>query len=328
MTVRLAMHADSQTHIDPKLAALDLDLEVLPFGSDGQFTIGGAAVPPQEVDVDYLWFSSHLVRAGAMKSAFDLALACRSLDVLQTFHAGLDLPFYRHASERGIRICNSSAQSVAIAEYVMAQVLAVFHPVEKQRALQAAGEWQQTPFRELSRSHWLIVGYGAIGGEVARRAKAFGAEVTAVRRAPVGDEAVDQTGTLSDLPALLPEADVIVLACPLTEATRDLADEVFFTAVKPGATLVNIGRGGLIVDHALLAALDRGRLDTAVLDVFRTEPLPKDDPLWSHPGVRLTAHTSFNGDGVQDRWDALFIDNIARYARGVPLAREVDPADI
>ena len=136
---------------------------------------------------------------------------------------------------------------------------------------------------------------------------------------------------------------LILLACflsgplaakdKLPESTKDglkLVHQHDLGAVylKPGATLVNIGRGGLIVDHALLAALDRGRLDTAVLDVFRTEPLPKDDPLWSHPGVRLTAHTSFNGDGVQDRWDALFIDNIARYARGVPLAREVDPADI
>jgi phosphoglycerate dehydrogenase-like enzyme len=119
-----------------------------------------------------------------------------------------------------------------------------------------------------------------------------------------------------------------VLACSLTEATRGLAGKRFFAAAKPGAIIVNIGRGGLVDDSALIAALDAGRLDRAILDVFHTEPLPADDPLWSHPKVHLTPHTSFAGDGVQGRWDDLFLDNIARYVRGEPLARLVDPADI
>ena len=92
-----------------------------------------------------------------------------------------------------------------------------------------------------------------------------------------------------------------------------------------GGILVNVARGGVVDDDALIAALDQGRVATAILDVFHTEPLPEDDPLWAHPGVRLTPHTSFAGDGVQGRWDALFLDNIARFARGEPLEREVDP---
>jgi phosphoglycerate dehydrogenase-like enzyme len=327
MTVTVAMHENSLAHIGARLDALRLDIRVLPFTADGVFRIDGRPVPPAEVAADYVWLSSHIGQDG-QAAAFELVLACRSVDVLQTYNAGLDHPFYRQAAAKGIRICNSSAQSVAIAEYVMAQVLALLHPIERQRAQQAARQWQVTRFREISRTHWLIVGYGAIGGAVAMRAKAFGAGTSVVRRQPATDPYVDRAGRLDDLPSFLPDADVIVLACPLTDATRDLAGEAFFAAAKSGAILVNIGRGGLVDDAALIAALDAGRLETAVLDVFRTEPLPAADPLWAHPKVRVTPHTSFAGDGVQQRWDDLFLDNIARYVRGEPLARLVDPADI
>ena len=94
------------------------------------------------------------------------------------------------------------------------------------------------------------------------------------------------------------------------------------------AILVNVARGGLIDDAALIAALDNGRLSTAVLDVFHQEPLPQDDPLWSHPKVRVTSHTSFAGSGVRARWDQLFLETIARYVQGQPLAQEVDPSDL
>ncbi|MEQ1614382.1 MAG: NAD(P)-dependent oxidoreductase, partial [Hyphomicrobiaceae bacterium] len=96
----------------------------------------------------------------------------------------------------------------------------------------------------------------------------------------------------------------------------------------PGAILVNIARGALIDDKAMLAALDGDRLATAILDVFHQEPLPTDNPLWVHPKVRLTSHTSFSGSGVRGRWDALFLDNIARFAKGEALANEVKPRDI
>ena len=98
--------------------------------------------------------------------------------------------------------------------------------------------------------------------------------------------------------------------------------------LKPGAILVNIARGGVVDDDALLAALDAGQVETAILDVFNTEPLPEDHAFWRHPNIRLTPHTSFFGDGVEGRWDRLFLDNIARYAAGETLIREVDPADI
>ena len=328
MPITVAMYDKSLAHIGGRLDALGLDISVITFDKSGQFLIDGAPTPPSAVAVDYLWLSSHINADAARDAVFDLVLGCKSIGVLQTFNAGLDHPFYKQLSDKGTRICNSSAQGVAIAEYVMAQVLSVMHPVERQRDLQTRKEWKITPFREVSRTHWLIVGYGPIGQEVAKRVKAFGARTTVVRRAPATSALVDKAGTMADLPALLPEADVIVLACPLNDETRGFVGPSFFASVKEGAILVNVARGGLIDDAALIAALDAGALETAVLDVFHTEPLPETDPLWSHPKVRLTPHTSFAGDGGPARWDQLFLDNIARFVNGAALGQEVDPADI
>ncbi|MEM7525132.1 MAG: NAD(P)-dependent oxidoreductase [Pseudomonadota bacterium] len=326
--LRVAMYGPSHDHIGDRLAALGLDLEVLTFDADGAFRIDGALVAPDQVDIDYLWLSTHVAADEARQAAFDLALALRSVDVVQTFNAGLDDPVYAALSAKGVRVCNSSAQGVAIAEYVFAQVMSLTHPVAEQRAMQAAREWRTTPFRELSRTHWLIIGHGPIGQAVVKRARAFEAEVSVIRRAAAPAEGADRTGTLADLPAFLPDADIVLLACPLNAATAGLAGPAFFNAIKPGAIFVNIARGGVVDEAALIAALDAERLETAVLDVVRTEPLPPDDPLWRHPKVRITPHTSFAGDGSRGRWDALFLENIARYANGEALLREVAPEDL
>lgn len=324
MTITLAMHEVSHAHIRNRLEALDLDLRVLTF-DDESFTIDGARVPFEEVEADYVWLSQHLPDR---KHTFDMMLRMKRIDVLQTFNAGLDDPFYKRLAAKGTRICNSSAQGIAIAEYTIGQVMAVLQPIETQRAQQAAREWKVTRFREIGQTRWLIVGFGPIGQAIAHRVKAFGAGVDVIRRSPDPHADVDRMGTNADLERFAGEADVVVIAAPLTDATRGLAGAAFFAAIKPGAILVNIARGGLVDDAALMAALDSGQVATAILDVFHTEPLPSDDPLWSHPGVRVTPHTSFAGDGVHGRWDQLFLDNIQRYVAGEDLIREVDPAEL
>lgn len=326
MAVKVAMYERSWAHIRDRAEALGLDLDVVTCDRDGLF--GPEKAPASETEADYMWLSVHLNQDGARDAVFDAALNMERLDVLQTFNAGLDHPFYASLSARGTRICNSSAQGLAIAEYVFAQVMSVLHPVAEQREMQKAKEWRVTRFREISQQTWAIVGFGPIGEAVAHRAKAFGARVTVARRSAGAHADVDRMGTLDDLPAMIGEADVILLACPLNDATRGLADAGFFAATKPGAILVNIARGGVVVDEALIAALDEGRLETAILDVFHEEPLSGDHPFWTHPKVRMTPHTSFAGDGGAARWDQLFLDNIARFARGEALIREVDPADI
>lgn len=328
MPVSVAMYANSYGRIKDRLDALRLDVDIVTFGLDGKFEIDGARVDPAEVDLDYLWLSPELSLEGVLRTAFEVALRCRSIKVLQTFNAGLDAPAYKQIAAKDVRICNSSAQAIGIAEYVMAQVLALFQPLAEQRELQARRTWQRTPFREIAGTNWLILGFGPIGRAIAQRAKGFAAHVHVVRRTPETGATVDRAGTIADLPTFLPTADVVVLACPLNDATRGLANKAFFDAIKPGAVLVNIARGGLIDDAALRQALDEGRLAAAVLDVFRTEPLPADDPLWTHPKIRLTSHTSFSGDGVRRRWEQLFLDNLPRFVRGEALLNEVDPKDL
>lgn len=327
MPVTIGMYEKSLAHIAPRLNAMGLDVKVHTFNREGSFTIDGASVPPSDVSLDYMWLSSAINVDQFQAGAFDLCLACKSIGVLQTFNAGLDHPFYKKLSSKGTRICNSSAQAVAISEYVFGQVLAVLQPLEQQRQLQASKEWRITPYREIAGQTWLIVGFGPIGREIAKRAKAFGATTSVVRRSTAASENADSVGTLADLGKLGANADVIVLACPLNAQTKGVVNADFFGRVKPGAILVNIARGAVIDDAALLEALDKNQLATAILDVFREEPLPATDAFWSHPKVRLTSHTSFAGSGVRGRWDALFLDNIARFVRGEPLANEFNPAD-
>jgi phosphoglycerate dehydrogenase-like enzyme len=328
MTATVAMYDGSYDHIGAQLNALGLDIEVITFDKEAQFNIGGKKVPASEVEADYLWFSSHLHALGATKPAFEMVTQLKRLDVLQTFNAGLDHPMYKQASDKGIRVCNSSAQGVAIAEYVMAQVMGILHPLRLQAEQQAAKAWKTTPFREISRTRWLIIGYGPIGEALATRANAFGAKIDVIRRSQTADDKIARVGMLEDAGKFAADADIIVVACSLTDTTRGFADADFFRQVKPGAVLVNIARGALIDDAALIQALDDGTVSEAALDVFHTEPLPEADPLWSHPKVRLSPHTSFAGDGGRDRWDQLFLDNIVRYVNGEPLEREVNPADI
>lgn len=327
MPVTVLMYDKALARIGERLGSLGLDLDIATFDRSGRVLQHGATRPPCEVSVDYVWLSSDMNIDGFQQGGFDLCLALKSAKVLQTFNAGLDHPFYKQLAAKGTRISSSSAQAVAISEYVFGQILSIFQPIEEQRQLQADRKWKITPYREIAGTHWLIVGFGPIGREVARRAKAFGARTSVVRRSPAISDIVDAAGTLADLPKLAADADVIVLACPLTAETRGCAGRDLFERVKRGATLVNIARGALVEDAALIAALDQGRLATAILDVFHEEPLPVDNPLWGHPKVRLTSHTSFAGSGVRGRWDELFLANIERYARGEPLLNEFDPRD-
>jgi phosphoglycerate dehydrogenase-like enzyme len=329
MPMTLAMYDKSFAHIGSRFEALRVpDVAVWTFGKDGMFRNGDRAVPAAQMDVDYLWLSADINFDQARAQVFETVLKCRSVKVLQTFNAGLDDPVYKKIAAKGVRICNSSAQGIAIAEYTLGQVLAVLQPIALQREQQAQRVWKHTPFREVSQTHWLIVGFGPIGQELAKRVKAFGARVSVVRRTVAASAVADRVGTMADARAFAGEADVIVLACSLNAATRGFADAGFFAAAKPGAILVNVARGGLIDDAALIAALDAGQLSTAVLDVFHEEPLPVSHGLWAHPKVRLTPHTSFAGSGVRGRWDQLFLDNIRRFAAGDALINEVNPADL
>jgi len=274
------------------------------------------------------WLSRDLFRTPLLKLAADYVLRSPSVRWVQTFQAGLDNPMFRQMKAKGVRVTKSNAQAPAIAEYVVAHVLSLLHPIGEQHRAQQEHTWRRVPFREIASTHVVLVGFGSIGQEVAKRLQPFGCQITVVRRRAQTPTPAFETGALADLAQLLPRADVVVLACALNEETRGLAGEAFFAAMKQGSILINIARGGLVDEAALRAGLAREQPGVAVLDVFQAEPLPPDAWFWTHPQVRLTAHCANDGDGVTSRGDELFLENLRRYSSGDALLNEADLVEV
>ena len=321
--MKIFLQKKALRRIEAALRATGLPLELLTVDDAGAFELDGAPIERDAVTPDIAWLSLDIYAARQVPLLFEVALKSGTVGWLQSAFAGLDQAAFRQIFDQGVRLSNSDAQSIAIAEYVIANVLAEWHPVAGQRQAQREHQWRRLPFRELSRSNWLIIGFGKIGQEIARRMKPFGARITGIRRNIAPHELADKMAGLTDLPRLLPAADIVVLACGLNDGTRDLAGPDFFAAMKPGSFLVNVGRGGLVDEPALITALDREAPSLAILDVFRTEPLPVDSPFWDHPRVRLTPHSSSGGDGTLARGDTLFLANLTRFAAGERLINEV-----
>ena len=196
--------------------------------------------------------------SGASRNFMIAALKSDALKWVHSGAAGFDHPVFRQLVEKGVRLTNSHGQAISIAEYVLAEVLGYLQHLQKRREEQAAHRWTRLPFREVMGGRWLVVGFGAIGQAVAERAGGFGAKITGVRRNQAAHPLAERIAPLSQAATLAAEADVVVLSPPLTAETRGLADAAFFAAMKPGSIFVNVGRGGLVDEPALLAALDKG----------------------------------------------------------------------
>ena len=284
----------------------------------------GAAVAWDDARPEVAWGTSDLFREGApLRAFFALLPRLPSLRWFQSPAAGYDAPVFAGLAARGVRITNAHVNSLPIAEFVLRAVLDEFQGAARWRELAGERDWRIHDWRELAGTTWLVVGLGGIGTAVAVRARAFGAQVIGSRLHPSPDDPTDLTVTPDRIDEVLGQADVVVLAAPATPATTDLVGEAFLRSVKPGCLLVNVARGTLVDDDALLAALDDGRVGTAVLDVFRTEPLPADHPYWTHPSVRVTPHNAAGGSGRLRRQAELFAANLDRYTAGQPLVNDI-----
>lgn len=329
--MQILMSAAAHARVRERVKAFGSAVEVIEMDDAGELSCKGVPVAPETADPEVFWLSLDLWSGptpGRLLPAFNrVVLKGMRGRWIQVFSAGIDNPVFKALMDKGLRLTKSQAQAPAIAEYVVAHAISLFHPISEQAAAQAATEWRRVPFREIGGSRWLLIGYGSIGQEIARRVKAFGAHVSVVRRSLAADPMVDAVHSSAELPAVLPDADVVVLACALNAETRDMADTRFFDQMKRGSVLVNIGRGDLVDEDALRVGLDRGQPGHAVLDVFRTEPLPADSWIWKHPAVRVTAHASNAGDGVLARGDVQFLENLRRYLAGVELIAEARPGE-
>lgn len=261
-----------------------------------------------------VWFSP------AARTFAKTLYAAPKLDWFQSSAAGLENPFLQKIGAKAERYTASHVQSDAIAEWVLWAAFDWFGSGAQRRDAQARKEWERIHFREISATKWLIFGFGHIGEAVGRRVKGLGAHVTGVRRSdqvsPFADRIIHPNNVTDDDIGL---ADAILLCAPHTPETENMANAGFFAAMKEGSLFMNVGRGALVDEDALLAALDKGRPAHAALDVTRTEPLPKESPIWSHPGVTLTGHTSALTSESRARNDELFLENLANFLNGAPL---------
>ena len=265
----------------------------------------------------------------ALDAPLDLLRMAPRLRWVQAFGAGVG-HLIRVLGQSGVALTSASGVAApSIAEFVMARLLEVWKDVRVLEEMQRERRWEAHPGGMAGGRTLAVIGLGSIGTEVARRAHAFDMRVLAVRRHPRQHQKppfVDEVYGVEGLLEVLAVADAVVVSAAATGETGGLIGKRELSAMRPGSVLCNVARGSLLVEEALVEALQTGSPGAAILDVARVEPLPADSPLWAAPGVYLSPHSSTSMDDYNARLSDLFADNLLRYQRGAPLENLVDPA--
>jgi phosphoglycerate dehydrogenase-like enzyme len=269
-----------------------------------------------------------------------------SLKWVQFHLAGLDRFADHPLLPAGVQFTTlSGAAAPQIAEYVLMMMLSLGHRSEEMRKVQASQEWPHERWerfspREIRGATVGIVGYGSVGREVGRLCHTLGGHVLAVKRDVMHPEdhgytvpgLGDPEGTIPTriyppqaLRRMLGECDFVIICAPLTDDTKALFDREMIAAMRPHAFLVDVSRGGIVQEEALVAALEEGRLGGAALDVFAREPLPPESPLWGAPNIFLSPHISGDSPLYDLRAAGVFGENLKRYLAGQPLVNAFDP---
>lgn len=272
----------------------------------------GAGEPPGSIGAVELYVLPYMVGPGPAR----LMSAMPSLRVAQTLTAGVD--DVRPLVPAGVTLCNArGVHDASTAELAVALMLASLRGIPDFVRNAEHGRWDGNRRDSLADRTVLIVGYGSVGEAVERRLAGFECDVRRVARS-----ARDGVEPFAALPELLPRADVVVLTVPMTDETRGMVDARFLARMRDGALLVNVARGPVVRTDDLLAEVTTGRL-RAALDVTDPEPLPPDHPLWSSPGVLVSPHVGGNTTAFRPRALRLVVDQVRRYAAGVPLANVI-----
>lgn len=283
-------------------------------------------LPEELPDTDI--FVGYSLRAKQLKDA-------RKLKWIHSTAAGVAQLMYPELREAGILVTNPSGVfSVPMAEHTMGLILALARNFPASVRQQESTNWSQQelwdkPQRlaEVNGQVLLIVGYGSIGRELAKRAKAFEMRVWGATRSGQGDGSnVERIFPSARLHEALTEADYVVIAAPETAETKHLIGRAELAKMKRGARLINVGRGSLLDEKALICALETGALGGAAIDVAETEPLPADSPLWKAPNLFITPHTSALSDRLWIRQAALLVELLERWFGGREMFNQVDLA--
>jgi D-2-hydroxyacid dehydrogenase (NADP+) len=283
-------------------------------------------LPDELPDTDI--FVGYSLRAKQLKDA-------KRLKWIHSTAAGVAQLMYPELRDAGILVTNPSGVfSVPMAEHTMGLILALARNLPDTVRQQDKANWSQQELwdkpqhlAEVNGQVLLIVGYGSIGRELAKRAKAFEMRVWGVTRSGRGDGSnVEKIFPAPRLHEALPEADYVVISAPETAETRHLIGAPEFAKMKRGARLINVGRGSLLDEKALICALETGALGGAAIDVAEIEPLPMDSPLWKAPNLFITPHTSALSDRLWVRQTALLVELLERWFGGSEMFNQVDLA--
>lgn len=281
---------------------------------------GEPEAPIADADVLLRWFFT----------AEQLARLVRQMPALHWLHiprAGVDGSLIPEIVERDIIVTNSAGvHAIPISEFVMLFALSHVKQAARLHQLQAAHQWreQDMQLRELAGTTMLIIGLGQIGQAIAERARAFGMRVWGSRRNPRPMPGVERVVGEGEWRSLLPQADFVVIAAPLTPLTRGMFGRAELALMKPDAYLINIARGEIVDEAALIAALRDRRIAGAGLDVFAQEPLPPDSPFWELPNVFVTPHISWSSPHIRARTLDIFARNLRAFVHNEPMINVVD----
>ncbi len=288
--------------------------------------LGGLIVLPQEADASLA--ADVEIGMGTNNGARVAAFLDKATKVrwYHSLGAGVEnlvgLPAFR---ERGIVLTNNSgAMDIPIGEHVIAMLLAAAKRFYLYRDQQRQGIWKEHGQRELHGSTLVVFGLGSIGAEAARLAAALGMRVIGVRRSSTPVPGVERIVPPDQLADAVAEADYLAVCAPLTHATRGAVSREVIARMKPTAWIVNIARGAIVDEAALVDALQAGLIGGAALDALTVEPLPRESPLWSLDNVIITPHSSNSSPNVRQRTLALVTENVGRFDRGEPLLNVVN----
>ena len=293
------------------------EMRVVHLPTDAQLS---QELPDTDIFIGYLLRAPHLKEAKKLKWIHSTA-------------AGVSQLMYPELRDSGILLTNPSGVfSVPMAEHTMGLLLAMARNFPDSVRHQDRANWGQQEmwdlpqqFTELNGQVLLIVGYGSIGRELGRRARAFDMRVWGVTRSGKGDPThAEKIAPAAQMESLLPEADYVVLAAPETRETQQLMGAAQIAKMKRGARLINVGRGSLLDESALIRALETRALAGAALDVTSTEPLPGDSPLWKAPNLFITPHTSALSDRLWQRETSLLLELLERWFAGRDLFNQID----
>ncbi len=298
---------------DPEVEAI---LKDAPSEVDIQFPAPGESLDDHLADTEIIY--------GGIREA-DLPKA-KALRWVQQPSAGVEGTMYTAFKESDVILTNcQKLYGLQISEHAFALLLSLTRSIPAQLEFMKEKHWERVPCIELAGMTMGILGLGGIGRAVAARAKAFEFKVIAVDSEPMDKpDCVDELGGLDWLSEFMRQSNVVMVCCPSTPETHKLLSHEQFGLLQDGSYLVNVSRGKVIDEDAMIAALHSGKLAGAGLDVTYIEPCPPDSPLWTEPNVILTSHSAGASQHMRSRAMRLFVDNLHRYVKGEPLVNLVD----